>query len=183
VVGELRDTETARLALAASQTGQLVISTINAPGAAKALQRLIELFPPAEQALVRLTLASSLRLIIGQRLVPATDGLGVVAAAEVLPGSVALSKLLRDNQLSQLPTLQQRGRSGGLVRLDDSLAALVRAEKTTLEIAKGFAESPEELEAAVTGKGPEAPLLPPEPGTGGAKLGSKVGSLLGRRSA
>jgi twitching motility protein PilT len=99
----------------------------------------------------------------------------------VLPGSVALSNLLRDGQLSQLPTLQ-RGKSAGLVRFDDSLAALVRAEKTTLEIAKGFAESPEELEAAVTGKGPEAPLLPPEPTTGG-KLGSKVGSLLGRRSA
>jgi twitching motility protein PilT len=182
VVGELRDTETARLALAASQTGQLILCTMNAPSAAKALQRLIELFPPAEQVQVRLTLASSLRLIISQRLVPATDGLGVVAAAEVLPGSVALSRLLRDNQLAQLPTLQ-RGKSAGLVRLDDSLAALVRAEKTTLEIAKGFSESPEELEAAVTGKGPEAPQLPPEPGTGGAKQGSKVGSLLGRRSA
>jgi twitching motility protein PilT len=181
VVGELRDVETARLALAASQTGQLIICTLNAPGAAKALQRLIELFPPAEQAPVRQTLASSLRLVIGQRLLPAADGLGVVAAAEALPGSVALSKLLRDNQLAQLSTLQ-RGRSGGLVRFDDALAALVRAGKTTLEIAKGFAENPEELEATVTGKGPEAPQLPPEPTTGG-KLGSKVGALLGRRTA
>jgi twitching motility protein PilT len=181
VVGELRDVETARLALAASQTGQLIISTVNAPGAAKALQRLIELFPPAEQAPVRRTLASSVRLVLGQRLLPAADGLGLVAAMEALPGSVALGKLLRDNQLAQLSTLRERG--GGGVRLDDSLAALVRAGKTTLELAKGFAESPEELEAAVTGRGPEAPLLPPEPGAGSEKLGNKAGSLLGRRTA
>jgi twitching motility protein PilT len=180
VVGELRDAETARLALAASQTGQLILGTMNAPSAAKALQRLIELFPLTEQASVRAALASSLRMLVGQRLLPAADGQGVVAAVEVLPGSVALSKLLRDNQLAQVPALQRRGKGAGLVRLDDSLAALVRAGKTTLEQAKGFAESPEELETAVTGKGPEAPQLPPEPTTSGK---SKVGALLGRRSA
>ncbi len=160
VVGELRDVETARLLLAASQTGQLVITTMNASGWAKALQRLIGLFPAAEQAQVRQVLASSLRLVIRQRLLPAADGLGVVAAAEVLPGSVALGKLMRDNQLEQLSMLQQRA---GAVRFDDSLAALVRSGKAKLDVAKSFAENPEELEATVGGG---APQLPPEPGTG-----------------
>jgi twitching motility protein PilT len=175
VLGELRDVETARLVLDASQTGQLVITTMNASGAAKALQRLIGLFPSGEQAYVRQVLASSLRLVISQQLLPAADGLGVVAAAEALPGSLALGKLLRDNQLGQLSTLQQRG---GAVRFDDSLAALVRAGKAKLEVAKGFAENPEGFEATVAGGG--APPLPPEPSS---KVGNKVGALLGRRTA
>ncbi len=183
VVGELRDTETVRMALAASETGHLLISTMNTPSAAKTIDRLIDLFPPADQAQVRLTLASSLRLIVSQRLLPAADGQGVVAAAEVLPGSVALGNLIRDNKTFQIPSLQQRGKSLGIIRFDDSLVELVKAGKTTLEIAKGFAENPEELEAVVTGKRPGAPPLPPEPGTDGQKLANKVGALLGRRTA
>jgi twitching motility protein PilT len=175
VVGELRDVETARAVLAASQTGQLVITTMNASGARKALQRFIGLFPASEQAQVRQVLASNLRLVIRQQLLPAADGLGVAAAAEALPGSVALGKLLRDNQLEQLSTLQQRGVA---VRFDDSLAALVRAGKAKLEVARSFAENPEGFEATVAGAG--APQLPPEPGS---KQGNKAGALLGRRTA
>jgi twitching motility protein PilT len=178
VVGELRDVETARRVLAASQTGQLVITTMSASGAAKALHRLIGLFPAAEQDPVRQKLASSLRLVISQQLLPASDGLGVVAAAEALPGSVALGTLLRDNQLGELSTLWERG---GAVRFDDSLAALVRAGKAKLAVAKGLAENPEEFEATVASAG--APPLSPEPGTGSSKLGNKPGALLGRRTA
>ncbi|MDY7227696.1 type IV pilus twitching motility protein PilT [Hyalangium rubrum] len=184
VVGELRDLETARVALAAVERGHLLLSTMNAPNAAVALTRLIELFPPAEQAQVRLTLASHLRLIVSQRLLPRADGAGVVAATEVLPGSAALGQLLRDTSQSLPASLQQRAKGLGLSRLDDSLANLVRAGKATLEVAQSFSESPEALEAAVTGKGPGpgAPPLSPEPGTNGQGV-SKVGSLLGRRSA
>ncbi|EAU69037.1 twitching motility protein, putative [Stigmatella aurantiaca DW4/3-1] len=181
VVGELRDTETVRMALAASETGHLLISTMNTPSAAKTIDRLIDLFPPGDQAQVRLTLASSLRLIVSQRLLPSADGKGLVAAAEVLPGSVALGNLIRDNKTFQIPSLQQRGKSLGIIRFDDSLAELVKAGKTTLEIARGFAESPDELEAVVTGKRPGAPQ--PEAPAQDGKLMNKVGSLLGRRSA
>lgn len=181
VVGELRDTETVRMALAASETGHLLISTMNTPSAAKTIDRLIDLFPPGDQAQVRLTLASSLRLIVSQRLLPSADGKGLVVAAEVLPGSVALGNLIRDNKTFQIPSLQQRGKSLGIIRFDDSLAELVKAGKTTLEIARGFAESPDELEAVVTGKRPGAPQ--PEAPAQDGKLMNKVGSLLGRRSA
>ncbi|HLL03919.1 MAG TPA: ATPase, T2SS/T4P/T4SS family [Myxococcaceae bacterium] len=181
VVGELRDVETARRVLSASQTGQLIITTMAASGVARALQRLIGLFPFAEQEHVRQVLASSLRLVIAQQLLPAADGLGVVAAAESLPGSVALGRMLRENELGQLSTLQQRGKSGSAVRFDDSLAALVRSGKAKLEVARGLAENPEGFEAAVAGGG--APELPPEPGTAGGKLGNKVGAVMGRRTA
>lgn len=180
IVGDLRDPETARLALTASETGRLVLGTMNTPTAAKTLARLVEMFPPSEQAQVRLTLASQLRLIVSQRLLPTANSMGLVVAAEVLPGSVALGHLIRENALSRLSSLQQRGQGLSAIRLDESLAELVRSGKTTLELAKSFAEQPDALEALVKGLAPE---LPPEPGSGGRKAANPVGSMMGRKSA
>ncbi|RKH07346.1 PilT/PilU family type 4a pilus ATPase [Corallococcus praedator] len=186
VVGELRDTETVRMALAASETGHLLISTMNTPSAAKTIDRLIDLFPPADQGQVRLSLSSGLRLIVSQRLMPSADGKRMVAAAEVLPGSMALGNLIRDNKTFQIPSLQQRGKSLGIIRFEDSLADLAKSGKATLETVKGFAENPDEIEAMVTGKRPgagattvPAPATPQE----GARMLSKVGSLLGKKGA
>jgi twitching motility protein PilT len=180
VVGELRDAESIRLALAASEAGHLVLSTMSTPGAVKTLERIIDAFPPAAQAQARQTLAAHLRLIVSQRLVPVPAGTSQVVAAEILPRSAALSHLIREGKLGQIPALMQRGRDQGMVRLDDALAAIVRSRKTTLEIAKGFAENSDMLEVLVTGSAPE---LPPEPGSGGATLASPAGAVPGRRSA
>jgi twitching motility protein PilT len=150
-VGELRDTDTVRMALSASETGHLVISTMNTPSAAKAIERIIDLFPPGDQPQVRMTLAGGLRLVVSQRLVPSADRKTLHAAAELLPGSSALWALIRDNKTFQIPSLQQRGKALGIIRLDDSLAELVRAGKTSLEIAREFAESPDQFEALVKG--------------------------------
>jgi twitching motility protein PilT len=159
VVGELRDTETVRMALSASETGHLVLGTMNTPSAAKAIDRLIDLFPPGDQPQVRATLAGGLRLVVGQRLLPATDGHKMVAAAEILPGSVPLWNLIRDSKTFQIPSLQQRGKGTGVTRLDDALADLVRAGKTTLAAALAVAETPDELEAAVGGRRAGLPPL------------------------
>jgi len=184
-VGELRDTETVRMALSASETGHLVISTMNTPSAAKAIERLIDLFPPGDQPQVRMSLAGGLRMIISQRLVPSTDRKTVKAAVELLPGSSPLWALIRDNKTFQIPSLQQRGKSLGIVRLDNSLAELVRSGHTTVEIAREYAEAPEQLDALVRG----APLKPPEaapandPTRDAQKFGkdmlSKAGRLFG----
>ena len=156
VVGELRDTETVRTALAASETGHLVVGTMNTPSAAKTIDRLVDLFPPGDQQQVRMTLAGGLHLIVSQRLlVPAADGKGLVAAVELLPGSVALWSLIRDAKTYQVPSLQQRGKGFGIVRLDDSLADLVRAGRVTpAEAAIANAENPDDLEAVLSGKRP-----------------------------
>ncbi len=127
VVGELRDTETVRMALAASETGHLVLGTMNTPSAAKTIDRLVDLFPTGDQQQVRMTLAGGLHLIVSQRLLPSIDGERMVAAVELLPGSVALWSLIRDAKTYQIPSLQQRGKGFGITRLDDSLADLVRA--------------------------------------------------------
>lgn len=157
VVGELRDTETVRMALSASETGHLVLGTMNTPSAAKTIDRLIDLFPPADQQQVRVTLAGGLRLVVSQRLLPRKDGPGMVVAAEMLPGSVPLWNLIRESKTWQIPSLQQRGKGFGIIRLDDSLADLVRAGKVSLEDAMAVAEAPEEFEANVAGKKPAAP--------------------------
>lgn len=180
VVGELRDTETVRMALAASETGHLVLATMNTPSAARTIDRLIDLFPPADQAQVRATLAGALRLIVSQRLIPNKDKTGLVAAAELLPGSIALWNLIRENKTYQIPSLQQRGKALGILRLDDSLAELVRTGRVTLETAREYADAPDELEVLVSGqRGVPAPEEPMRGRDGG--LLSRAGSLFGRK--
>jgi twitching motility protein PilT len=184
VVGELRDTETVRMALAASETGHLVLGTMNTPSAAKTIDRLVDLFPPADQSQVRMTLAGGLHLVVSQRLVPRADGKGVVAAVELLPGSIALWSLIRDAKTFQIPSLQQRGKGFGILRLDESLLDLVKAGTITKDAALAVAEYPEELEAVLTGKRPAAgaapapPPPPPKPEGVGGLLG-KAGQLFG----
>lgn len=146
VVGELRDVETVKMALSASETGHLVLATMNAPSAAKTIDRLIDMFPPADQAQARVTLAAALRMVACQRLVPSADGSGLHVACEMLPGSIALFSLIRDGRTFQIPSLMQRGKALGIVRLDESLADLVFRGKVSLDEAKAFAESLTDLE-------------------------------------
>jgi twitching motility protein PilT len=185
VVGELRDTETVRMALAASETGHLVIGTMNTPSAAKTIDRMIDLFPPADQPQVRMTLAGGLHLIVGQRLVPGADGRGMVVAVELLTGSIALWNLIRDAKTYQIPSLQQRGKGVGIVRLDESLGELVRAGRISRDHAYAVAENPDDLDEAIAGKAAAAPALnpnaPKKQNEGAPGLLGKAGNLFGKR--
>ncbi|MGA3120929.1 MAG: PilT/PilU family type 4a pilus ATPase [Polyangiaceae bacterium] len=183
VVGELRDAETVRMALAASETGHLVIGTMNTPSAAKTIDRVVDLFPPADQQQVRMTLAGGLHLIIGQRLVPIAAGTGVVAAVELLPGSVALWSLIRDAKTFQIPSLQQRGKGFGILRLDESLADHVRANRITREVALEYAENPEDLDAALASANRPRPAADPVKRPQPATLLGKAGQMFGKRSS
>jgi twitching motility protein PilT len=180
VVGELRDTETVRMALEASETGHLVIGTMNTPSAAKTIDRLVDLFPPADQQMVRMSLAGGLHLIVSQRLLPAADGNGMVAAVELLPGSVALWSLIRDDKTFQIPSLQQRGKALGIIRLDESLTDLVLAGRVTREAAAAVADRPHEVEAAVTAR-LAAQNAPPPPPPDAVKA-HDASTLLGKAS-
>jgi twitching motility protein PilT len=144
-IGELRDRETVEMALSAAETGHLVLATMNTPSGAKTIARLIELFPPEDQAQVRATLCGALKLIVSQRLIPRTDGTRMVAAFEVITGGPPLWGLIRDNKLHQLPSLLQRGKAYGMRRIEESLRELVLQKAITHEEALRYAEDPRAL--------------------------------------
>lgn len=141
-IGELRDRETVEKALEAAETGHLVFATMSTPSGARTIDRLIDMFPPDDQSQVRATLAGVLKFVVSQRLVPREDTDGRVVAVELLTGSMALWTLIRDDKLYQLPSLQQRGRAFGMIRIEDSLNDLLRAGTISMETAKRFADDP-----------------------------------------
>jgi len=146
VIGELRDQETVHMALAAAETGHLVLATMSTPTGAETIDRLIDMFPPEDQSQVRTTLAGALKLVVSQRLVQATNG-ALVAAFEVITGNVPLWALIRDAKLFQLPSLLQRGKGFGMVRMDDSLRGLMTAGTISQETAAANASDPRNLGA------------------------------------
>lgn len=145
-IGELRDRETVEMALAAAETGHLVLATMSTPSAAKTIDRLIDMFPPDDQAQVRATLSGALKLVISQRLLRRRDGQGLVAAYEMVTGNVPLWALIRDNKLFQLPSLMQRGRNFGMIRLEDSLRELLERGVVDRDEALLYAEDAGALE-------------------------------------
>jgi len=176
VIGELRDRETVEIALTAAETGHLVMATMSTPSAAKSLDRLIDMFPPDDQQQVRMSLAAALRFVVAQRLLPTVDGAGAVAAVELLTGVLPLAALIRDNKLFQVPSLQQRGRSFGMIRLDDSLLELVRAGKISEDVAIRAADGKKDLTLALRGP---APAAPPPAARPAGDLKGRLGGLFG----
>ena len=141
-IGELRDRETVEKALEAAETGHLVFATMSTPSGASTIDRLIDMFPPDDQSQVRATLAGVLKFVVSQRLVPRKDADGQIVAVELLTGGMALWTLIRDDKLYQLPSLLQRGRGFGMIRIEDSLNELLSSGVISMETAKRFADDP-----------------------------------------
>jgi twitching motility protein PilT len=151
-IGELRDRETVEKALEAAETGHLVFATMSTPSGASTIDRLIDMFPPDDQSQVRATLAGVLKFVVSQRLIPRKEGEGRVVAVELLTGGMALWTLIRDDKLYQLPSLLQRGRAFGMIRIEDSLNALLSSGAISMETAKMFADDPRVLVTAEQGQ-------------------------------
>jgi twitching motility protein PilT len=158
VIGEMRDKETAQLALTAAETGHLVLATLNTHSAVRTINRVIGEFPPAQQGNVRAMLSESLRAIVSQRLLPRADGMGVVAATEVLMSTPAVANLIRENRTHQLKTTMQTGAALGMQTLDASLQDLVVRGLVTVEEARRHAEDPRAIGGA--GFAPPPPTVP-----------------------
>lgn len=124
MVGELRDLETIRLALTAAETGHLVFATLHTSSAAKTIDRIIDVFPGDEKAMVRAMLSESLQVVIAQVLLKRPGG-GRVAAHEVLIATAAVRNLIREGKVSQIYSTMQTGGNLGMQTLDDALAQLV----------------------------------------------------------
>lgn len=119
LIGELRDSETIRLALTAAETGHLVLATLHTRGAAQAVERLIDIFPAEEKAWVRSQLAGSLQAVLAQKLEADKQG-GRVALFELLVNTPAVANLIRDGKTHQLPGLMQTGQQAGMQTFSQS---------------------------------------------------------------
>lgn len=144
MVGEMRDPETMATAITAAETGHLVFATLHTNSAAQTIHRIVDNFNGDQQSQIRAQLASSLIGIISQRLVPSTDG-KVVPACEIMLNTPAISNLIRDNKIYEIPLVIETSSESGMVSLNRSLSELVRKGKVTIEDASKFSNNPREL--------------------------------------
>lgn len=143
VVGDMRDPETIRLALLASETGHLVVATMQTTGAAATIDKLVESFPAEEQQQVRTGLSESLKLIVSQVLVPHANGAARVGIFELLTSTSSVRALIRDGRTLQLASAMMIGRGVGMQTIDGSLEERFRAGDITFETAMQYAQSKE----------------------------------------
>jgi twitching motility protein PilT len=153
LIGEMRDEETVTTALSAAETGHLVLSTVHTLDAAESINRMLEFFPPNHHQQVRAMLASTLRGVISQRLVPASDG-GRVAVCEILrmTGRVH-DKIRSDDSNIDLTTVISEGSYDGMQTFDQALYGHVEAGRVTVEDAMRAATSPHDFKLLLEAEG------------------------------
>ncbi len=148
LIGEMRDAETIDTAMKAAETGHLLISTVHTPDAQSTVMRILAMFPPQEQDVVRVRLAESLHAVISQRLLPKKDGHGRVVACEVMVVTPAIKELMLDpDRLSEIHDAIADGREEhGMQTLDQHLADLVQNDDVAFEVALAASTRPKDFE-------------------------------------
>ena len=142
LVGELRDLETIKLALEAAETGHLVFGTLHTQSAAKTIDRIVDVFPAAEKAMVRSMLSESLQAVISQTLLKKNGG-GRVAAHEIMIGTPAIRNLIREDKVAQMYSAIQTGAGIGMQTLDQCLQGLVQKGLISRDAAREKAKIPD----------------------------------------
>ena len=127
LVGELRDLETISLALTAAETGHLVLGTVHTSGAPNTIHRIVDVFPSSQQDQIRAQIATSLKLVMTQRLIKKADNSGRVAAFEIMVSNVAVQNLIRENKIHQIPSAMQTGIGDGMIQMEKSIEQLLQA--------------------------------------------------------
>jgi twitching motility protein PilT len=148
LIGELRDLETISTALTAAETGHLVFATLHTQDAAQTIDRILDVFPPHQQALVRTQLAGVLQGVVSQTLVKKVGG-GRAVATEILVATPAISNLIREGKVYQIGSMMQAGRELGMHTMDQHLADLVNAGQISHQAAYDKAHSSEDLKQLI----------------------------------
>lgn len=138
LVGEMRDLETISLALTAAETGHLVLATLHTSGAAKAIDRIIDAFPPEQQAQIRTQFSESLKAVIWQNLLTRRDGKGRVASHEILFNNHAVANLIRKSKTYQVQSVLETGTQEGMQTMERSLKDLLAQGLITEETAQEY---------------------------------------------
>lgn len=138
LVGEMRDLETIQLAMTAAETGHLVFGTLHTNNAPKTVDRIIDVFPQAQQSQIRVMLSESLRGVVAQTLFPRSDKPGRIAAYEVLTNSHAVANLIRESKTHQIPSIMQTQMDAGNMTFEHHLNKLVADGKVDKVLANTF---------------------------------------------
>ena len=153
LVGEMRDLETISTALTAAETGHLVLATLHTQSAPSTIDRVIDVFPSAQQGQVRMQLAASLQGVVTQTLLPTSDGRRRVPALEVLLPDDAVRNLVRQGKTEQIYSIMQTNTTRGMQTMEQSLAELVLSRQITRDTAFGVTSRREEFEALLARSG------------------------------
>lgn len=175
LIGEMRDKDTIDTALKAAETGHLVISTVHTKNTVQTISRLIAVFEPSEQEMIRVRLSEQLQAIISQRLLPTADGRGRVAACEVMPATGTIRDCIRDpKRLEEIYDLIEEGRSNyGSQSFDQHLMDLVRDGQVDFKVAKAAANNPTDFDLKMNTFGSDSG------GDSGQNLADEMSQLFG----
>jgi twitching motility protein PilT len=138
LVGEMRDLESISIAITAAETGHLVLSTLHTSGAARTIDRLIDVFPPEQQQQIRTQLSLVLRSVVSQHLLPTADGRGRAAAFEIMFVNNAISNLIREGKTANIAQMIQTGAGSGMITLENSLQDLLQQGMVSREAAAEY---------------------------------------------
>src|SRR5205807_9608869 len=135
LVGEMRDLETISTAITAAETGHLVFATLHTQDAPQTIDRIIDVFPPAQQPQIRVQLSTTLQGVVTQQLVQTADGKGRAVACEILIVTPAVRHLVREGKVHQIYTVMQTGSQFGMQTMDASIAELLRTGRISKLVA------------------------------------------------
>src|SRR5712692_3236690 len=159
LLGEMRDLETIATALTAAETGHLVFGTLHTQSAPSTIDRIIDVFPAAQQDQVRQQLANTLQGVVTQTLLPKRDGSGRVAGLEILFLDDAIRNLIRQGKIEQIYSYMQTGTRRGMQTMEQSLLELVQKRLVSVNEAIGRSSRPEALVSALERAGIAIPAL------------------------
>jgi twitching motility protein PilT len=161
LVGEMRDMETTEIALEASETGHLVLSTLHTTDASKTVNRIIGIYPKSEEHVIRTRLANSFRYIISQRLLPRADDSGRIAAVEVLKGTPRSREYIEQGETEGKTLLEAMndGELEGMQHFDQVIERMIRNGTVTQEDGLAFATNPSNLLLRLSGLGTSDDML------------------------
>ena len=170
LLGEMRDLETIGTALTAAETGHLVFATLHTQDAPSTVDRLIDVFPGAQQEQIRVQIAATLQGIVTQTLLPTSDGQGRVAALEILLPDDAVRNLIRQAKVEQIYSVMQTNTGRGMQTLEQAMLELARYGKITTDVALQRSSRPDQLKSLFQRNG----LLPADDGSTAAGGGLRV---------
>ena len=144
LLGEMRDAETMHTAMSAAETGHMVIATLHTKGTVNAIDRIIDLFPSTQQSQIRVQLATVLKTVVSQQLLPDTEG-DMIPVCEIMHMNSAIRSMIRDNKNHQIDNAIASGSRDGMISMDQAIAKLYQEGKITKETALLYADKPDQM--------------------------------------